>query len=45
MMLMRRVGGMVLGGVVGMVAGMMLAPQKGKKIRRQIKGVFNRAGM
>ena len=41
-MMMRRVSGLVLGGMVGMVAGMMLAPQKGRKTRRQIKGVLTR---
>lgn len=41
----KRVSGMIIGGVLGMAAGMMLAPQKGKKLRRQIKGAMNRAGM
>ena len=41
----KRMSGMIIGGVLGMAAGMMLAPQKGKKLRRQIKGAMNRAGM
>lgn len=42
---MRRMSGMIIGGVLGMAAGMMLAPQKGKKLRKQIKGAIGRAGM
>jgi len=44
-MMFKRMSGMVIGGIVGMAAGMMLAPKKGKKLRRQIKGAVNRVGM
>jgi gas vesicle protein len=41
----KRVSGMIIGGALGVAAGIMLAPKKGKKLRRQIKGAMNRAGM
>ena len=44
-MMFKRMGGLIIGSMIGMAAGMMLAPQKGKKMRKQIKGAMNRAGM
>jgi gas vesicle protein len=44
-MFLRRMSGIIVGSMIGMAAGMMLAPQKGKKTRKRIMGALNRTGM